>query len=59
MEISEKYSKGGVSRFDGFMRQPSYSQAYLKTAKIVQNKALEVESPMSLAFLYAILCGIQ
>jgi hypothetical protein len=40
-EISEKDFKEGISRFGGFMRQPSYSQAYLKSAKIVLDKATD------------------
>lgn len=34
-------AKNGISRFGGFSRQPSYSQAYLKSAKIVLNKAID------------------
>lgn len=40
---SEKDTEEGVSRFGGFMRQPSYSQAYFKAAKIVLDKALHAE----------------
>lgn len=42
-EVSKKDTKEGLSRFGGFMRQPSYSQAYLKSAKIVRDQAVEAE----------------
>jgi len=39
-EISDKDSKAGISRFGGFMREPNYSQAYLKATKAVLDNAL-------------------
>lgn len=42
LEVSEKDSKEGLSRFGGFARQPSYAQAYLKAANIVLDKAQDI-----------------
>lgn len=40
-ELYERDLKDGISRFGGFLRGPNYSQAYLKSAEIVLNKAME------------------
>jgi hypothetical protein len=42
-EVSDIDTKEGVSRFGGLMRQPSYSQAYLKAAKVLRDKAVDAE----------------
>jgi len=43
IDITDSDFKEGISRFGGFMRQPSYAHAYLKAAKIVLERAVDSE----------------